>query len=211
MTSSLLGLDTRWWYTALVALVALQRLAELRVAKRNTRRLLARGGVEVGAGHYPFMVVLHTVFLFAAVAEPWLFSRPWNPGLALVAFIMLLLSAGLRWWVIRTLDGRWTTRVIYVSDWEPVTAGPYRYLRHPNYLAVVTEILVLPLVHGAWLTAMVASLLNAWLLRVRIAAEEKALRDHCDPRDVLAQRPRMLPLRGSLPGQAPPEPSKTHE
>lgn len=168
-------LDTRLLFTVLVALVALQRLAELAVSRRNERRLRAAGAVEAGAGHYPVMVALHTAFLVSCLAEVWLLPRPFVPALAVVALGVLAAASALRYWTLRTLGGRWSTRVLVPPGAPPVVDGPYRYLRHPNYLAVVLEIAALPLVHTAWLTALVFSLANGVLLRVRIAAEEAAL------------------------------------
>jgi methyltransferase len=168
-------LDSRLPFTFLVAFVALQRLLELRLSKRNQARALAAGGYEAGAGHYPWMVALHTGFLLSAVAEVWLLGRPFLRPLAWTAFGLLVAAQMLRVWAIRTLGERWTTRIVIRPGLPLVDSGPFRFLRHPNYLAVVTEIVALPLVHTAWLTAVVFSLLNAALLAVRIRAEEAAL------------------------------------
>lgn len=168
-------MPSRVLFTVVVALVAVQRLVELSTSRRNRVRLLARGGVEHGSGHYPWMVALHAAFLVSCVAEVWLLERPFLPGLAAVALAALLAAAVLRWWTLRTLGGRWTTRVVVVPGERTVTTGPYRFLRHPNYAAVVLEILALPMLHTAWLTAAGFSLLNAWLLVVRIRCEEQAL------------------------------------
>jgi methyltransferase len=185
--------DTRVLYTLLVALVALGRIAELRIAARNRGRLLAAGGVEVSPGHYPWMVALHTAFLFACPLEVWLLDRPFVPGLAGSMLVLLAMAVGLRWWVISSLEGRWTTRIVVLPGVPPVTGGPYRFLRHPNYLAVILEILALPLVHTAWLTAIVFSLANGVLLRVRIRAEEAGLARASDYEGALGDRPRLLP------------------
>lgn len=168
---------TRLLYTGLVALVALQRLAELTVSRRNEVRLRSRGAVEAGAGHYPVMVALHTGFLAACAAEVWLLDRPFVPALAAAALAVLLAASALRAWTLATLGGRWTTRVLVLPGEEPVTGGPYRHLRHPNYLAVVLEVAALPLVHTAWLTALVFSAADALLLWVRIRTEEGAWRN----------------------------------
>lgn len=168
-------MDTRLLYTLLVAAVALGRLVELRIAERHRRSLLARGGVEAGAGHYPWMVALHTAFLISCPLEVWLLDRPFLPVLAAAMLVLLLGAVALRWWVIAILGERWTTRILVLPGAPLVTGGPYRLLRHPNYLAVVAEIAALPLVHTAWMTALAFTLLNAWLLRVRIQAEEEAL------------------------------------
>ena len=167
--------DTRLLFTLLIAAVAIGRLIELRIAERHRQSLLARGGREEGAGHYPWMVALHTAFLFSSPLEVWLLGRPFVPALAGAMLAMLAAAVALRWWVIGTLGERWTTRIVVLPGAPLVTGGPFRFLRHPNYLAVATEIAVLPLVHTAWLTALVFSLLNAWLLFVRIRAEEAAL------------------------------------
>jgi methyltransferase len=185
--------DTRVLYTLLVALVAAGRLVELRIAERNRRNLLARGGIEAGSEHYPWMVGLHAAFLIASPLEVWLLRRPFVPVLAVSMLTLLILAAALRWWVISTLDGRWTTRIIVLPGVAPVTGGPYRFLRHPNYLAVILEIFSVPMIHTAWLTAIVFSLTNAWMLRVRIHAEEAALSRLTAYSDAFAGRPRLVP------------------
>jgi methyltransferase len=188
--------DTRVLYTLLVALVALGRLFELRVAARNRRRLLARGGVEVAPGHYPWMVALHTALLVSCPLEVWFLSRPFLPLLAGAMLFLLVAAAALRWWVIATLDGRWTTRIVVLPGVPPVTGGPYRFLRHPNYLAVILEIFSLPMIHTAWLTAIVFTLANAMLLRVRIRMEEAALSQASGYEALFGDRPRLIPGGG---------------
>jgi methyltransferase len=188
-----LSLDTRLLYALLVALVAAGRLIELRIAGRNRRALLARGGVEVAPGHYPWMVLQHTAFLICCPLEVWLLGRPFLPLLGIPMLLLVVLATGLRYWVISTLDGRWTTRIVVLPGASPVTGGPYRFLRHPNYLAVIAEILALPLVHTAWLTAIVFSVLNGILLRVRIRDEEDALSRMTDYGTVFAGHPRLMP------------------
>lgn len=187
------GLDSRVLYTGLVVLVAAGRLFELRIAARNRERLLARGGVEAAPEHYTWMVLLHSGFLIACPLEVWLLRRPYVPVLAAAMLTLLLLAMALRWWVIRTLDGRWTTRIVILPGVAPVTGGPYRWIRHPNYAAVCLEIASLPLVHSAWLTAVGFSLLNAVMLRVRIRAEERALAAATSYGEVFATTPRWLP------------------
>ncbi|MFL6235608.1 MAG: isoprenylcysteine carboxyl methyltransferase family protein [Thermoanaerobaculia bacterium] len=186
-------MSTRVLYTLLVLLVALGRLIELRIAGRNRCALLERGGVEVAPGHYRWMVLLHTTFLISCPLEVWLLDRPFLPALGIPMLLLVLLATGLRYWVISTLAGRWTTRIVVLPGASPVTGGPYRFLRHPNYLAVITEILALPLVHTAWLTAIVFSLLNGLILRVRIRAEEEALARMTDYGTVFADHPRLMP------------------
>jgi methyltransferase len=159
----------------LLAVVALERLVELQVSRRNTRRLLGAGGVEVGQGHYPAMVAFHAALLAACAAEPALLPGPWKLAAALPAAALVLLAQGLRWWAVAALGGRWTTRVVVLPGAAPSRAGPYRWLRHPNYLAVAVEVLALPLACGAWRTALLGTVANALLLAVRIRAEERAL------------------------------------
>lgn len=161
------------WYVGLVLLVAAERVAELVVSLRNARWSFSRGGVEVGRGHYPFMVALHTLLLGACMAEAA--HRSFVPWLGWTMFAVVLLAQGLRWWCITVLGHQWNTRVIVVPGLKLVARGPYRWLRHPNYVAVVAEGIALPLVHTAWLTALIFTVLNIPLLAVRIRTEEAAL------------------------------------
>ncbi|MFG3509365.1 isoprenylcysteine carboxyl methyltransferase family protein [Streptomyces sp. NPDC047821] len=163
------------WYALLVLAVGAERLAELAVARRNARWSLARGAVESGRGHYPVMVVLHTGLLVGCLAEVWALGRPFLPGLGWTMLAVAVAAQGLRWWCVRTLGPRWNTRVLVVPGLPLVSGGPYRWLRHPNYVAVVAEGVALPLVHGAWLTAALFTAANAVLLTVRVRCEEAAL------------------------------------
>ena len=163
------------WYLALLGLVALERLAELIVSTRNARRAMAMGGVESGQGHYPVMVALHTGLLLGCAVEVVVADRPFIPWLGWSMLVLVVLAQALRWWCIRTLGVRWNTRVIVVPGLPLVTGGPYRWLRHPNYVAVVVEGIALPLVHTAWVTAVVFTALNIPLLAVRLRCEEAAL------------------------------------
>jgi methyltransferase len=164
------------WYTVLVGLVAVERLAELVVAKRNLAWSLARGGRESGFAHYPFMVVLHTGLLAGCLVEVWLRGGAFPALLGWPMLALVVAAQVLRWWCIRTLGHQWNTRIVVVPGLTRVTGGPYRLFAHPNYVAVVVEGFALPLVHGAWLTAVVFTVLNAGLLAVRIRAEDEALR-----------------------------------
>lgn len=164
------------WYSVLVGLVAVERLAELAVARRNLVWSLARGGRETGFAHYPFMVVLHTGLLAGCLAEVWLADRDFVPLVGWPMLALVVLSQALRWWCIRVLGRQWNTRIVVVPGLPRVTGGPYRLFPHPNYVAVVVEGFALPLVHDAWLTALVFTVLNAGLLTVRIRAENDALR-----------------------------------
>jgi methyltransferase len=164
-----------------VALVATQRLLELALARRNERKARAKGAVERGRGHYPFIVVLHSLWLVAILVEGTLRGPEfWRVPLAL-----FLLVQPLRYWAIFSLGESWNTKILVVPSAKPVRRGPYRYLNHPNYVAVVVEILAFPLVFGAWVTALVFTALNAALLFVRIREENRALAELANP----GQRP----------------------
>jgi methyltransferase len=162
-------------FVVVVALVALERLAELVVSQRNAAWSFARGGVETGRGHYGVMVALHSGFLVAMLVEAFVRRPEVPPALAWSMLGLVLASQALRWWCIVSLGPRWNTRVIVVPGLPPVRSGPYRLLAHPNYLAVVVEGLALPLVHGCWITAAAFTVLNAALLTVRLRVENAAL------------------------------------
>jgi methyltransferase len=162
-------------YVALVGVVAAARVAELVVSAQHMRRTRARGGVEEGAGDYPMMVATHAGFLAACPLEVWLLHRPWIPALGLPMLALLGGAFALRYWAISTLGDRWCTRVIYVPGDPLVTGGPYRWLRHPNYVAVGVEFAALPLVHTAWLTAILFGAIQALVLRRRIVTENVVL------------------------------------
>lgn len=164
------------WFTLLIVLVALERLAELVVSQRNAEWSLRQGGVETGQKHYVFMVVLHTGLLVGVLAEVWLRRPDFLPALGWTMLGLVVASQALRWWCITTLGRRWNTRVIVVPGLPRVSGGPYRRIPHPNYVAVVVEGFALPLVHSAWITAIVFTVANVFLLRVRIRVEDAALR-----------------------------------
>jgi methyltransferase len=164
-----------WLFVVLIVLVGLERVAELVVSLRNARWSFERGGVESGKGHYPFMVLLHTGFLAGCLVEAIVADRPFLPWLGWPMLAVVLLAQGLRWWCITVLGHQWNTRVIVVPGLSLVAAGPYKWLRHPNYVAVVAEGIALPLVHTAWITAVLFLVLNIPLLSVRIRTEEAAL------------------------------------
>ncbi len=164
------------WFAVLVGAVAVERLVELVISRRHLAAALARGGVESGRGHFPAMVALHTALLLGAVAEVLLLDRPFAPALGWPALAVALACQAGRYWCIATLGEQWNTRVVVVPGLTAVARGPYRWLRHPNYVVVVVEGIALPLVHGAWVTAAVFTAANAvLLLRYRIPAEERAL------------------------------------
>lgn len=189
---------TRWLFTGLLALLGVQRLAEMRLSRRNEDRILAQGGREHAAEHFRTMKVLHAAWFAAILGEVFGLKRPFQPGLALVAALLSLVGQSLRYAAIRNLGERWTVNVMTLPGEPPVQTGIYRYLRHPNYLGVILELLAVPLLHSAYLTSAVFSLANAWLLSVRIAAEEQALREDCNYQQVFGQQPRFFPSMAAL-------------
>lgn len=161
------------WSVVVLALVTLQRLGELVLARRNTRRLLAQGAREVAPEHYPLLVAMHAAWL----AGLWWLA--WDRPIQWPWLIVFLVLQGLRVWVLATLGCRWTTRIIVLPGAPLVARGPYRFLSHPNYAVVIGEIAALPLAFGLWAYAAAFSLLNAVVLTVRIRAENAAL--HSSP------------------------------
>ncbi len=163
------------WFSVLIGLVALERLLELVVANRNLAWSRQQGGRESGRSHYPFMVVLHTGLLAGCLVEVWAGGRGFVPTLGFPMLALVIASQALRWWCIRTLGPQWNTRIVVVPGLDRITAGPYRVLSHPNYVAVVVEGFALPLVHDAWITALAFTVLNAVLLSIRVRTENDAL------------------------------------
>ncbi|TNM66971.1 hypothetical protein FHN55_12050 [Streptomyces sp. NP160] len=166
------------WYALLLLAVGLWRLVELVISARNRAWALQRGGVETGQGHFPAMAALHTALLVGCLVEVVVADRPFVPVLGWTMVAVLVVTQALRMWCMHALGRQWNTRVVVVPGMPRVTSGPYRlrWLPHPNYLVVVVEGLALPLVHTAWVTAVVFTVLNAvLLLRFRIPAEEAAL------------------------------------
>lgn len=175
-------MSSRALFLLLVAAIVVERLVELVIARRHERALRARGAVEAGAGHYPLMVGVHTALLLGAPAEVLLLDRPFLPWLGWPMLAVVVATMALRYWVIATLGERWTTRVLVLPGAPLVARGPYRFLRHPNYLAVVFEVVALPLVHTAWTTALVCGAANLLVLALRIRVEDAALRAAAPPR-----------------------------
>lgn len=158
------------WPQLIVLLVALQRLGELVYARRNEWRLRARGAVEHGARHYPLIVGLHAVWLLAIFL-----LVPADAAILWPALIAFLVLQGLRVWTVASLGAHWTTRVLVLPGAAPVRRGPYRWIKHPNYLIVAGEIALLPLAFGAWQITLVFTALNALILAWRIRVEDAAL------------------------------------
>ena len=157
------------WVIVILALVTLQRLGELVLAKRNTARLLANGGYEIGAGHYPIIVIFHTAWILGL----WWFAPPQSINWYLIGLFVVLQA--LRVWVIATLGPRWTTRIIRVPNETLVARGPFGFLNHPNYAVVIAEIFVLPLAFGLVWFSIISGLINIFILAWRISMENSAL------------------------------------
>lgn len=180
-------------YVFLVLAVALQRLLETRLSRANEAELKALGGVEHAPGQMPIMIALHASWLVCMLLEVFVFERPVHRGLTVIALLVFCIGQALRLSAMHALGTRWTARIITLPREPSVASGVFRFLRHPNYLGVILEIAALPLVHSAWLTAIVFSLANGVLLSFRIAAEERALAASGDYDARLGDHPRLVP------------------
>ena len=180
-------------FFALVLAVGAARLIELRISRRRQQRLRAQGIARVAEPHFRVMVLLHTGILVGAVLEAWLSRRTPPPGLSAAALLVVLAANALRLWVIATLGPHWNVQIMDSGSLGVVTHGPFRHVRHPNYVAVFLELLALPLVYGAWVTALIGSLGHLWVLQQRIRAEEAVLLTHPRYRELMGDKPRFLP------------------
>ena len=162
-------------FTLLLVLVAIERIIELVISKRNLQWSFAQGGIEFGRSHYKYMVIIHLFLLVGSLIEVWVTKPDLNPALSWSAFSLALASQGLRWWCIATLGQRWNTLVVIIPGMPAITSGPYKWFKHPNYVAVVIEGLALPLVGFAWRTALIFSILNFFVLKARLKSENAAL------------------------------------
>lgn len=162
-------------YGFILVVLSLERLVELIIARRNTKWSLAQGGFEVAPRHYPYMVVIHIGLIVGSFSEVYFLKRPFNQYLFQTMLVLSLLCQGLRWWVITTLKKQWNTRIIIVPGLSRITNGPYRWLTHPNYLAVIIEGIAIPMMYSAWITALCFTISNLLLLSIRIRHENAAL------------------------------------
>jgi methyltransferase len=183
-------------YLALLLAVGAGRLLEMRLSRRHQRALAARGATRAPEPGFPLMIALHTGVLVAAALEVLALARPFTPAIGVPALAVFALANALRWWVIATLGAHWNVQVVASLDLGVVTGGPYRWVRHPNYVAVFAELLALPLVHGAWLTALVGAALHVLVLRGRLALEEGVLAADPTYRRLMANKPRFVPAFG---------------
>lgn len=185
--------DTRLLYALLVGAVAIERGLEVLLARRNLRRVTARGGLVADHRSFWDMAAFQAAFLAACVLEVFVLGPPFLPVLGLPMLALVAAAMALRYWSVATLGDRWNLRVVVLPGGPVATGGPYRWVRHPNYLAVVVETVALPLVHTAWLTAGVSAVVLAPLLARRIRLEEAALARHTDWATAFAGRGRLLP------------------
>jgi methyltransferase len=162
-------------YYLFILAVGVERLVELVVARRHARWSLDHGGREFGQRHYPVMVAMHTLLLVSCVVEVWAAHRPFIPWLGATMVAVVVASTVVRWWCVSVLGKHWNPRLIVIPGAPLIRRGPYRWVHHPNYAAVTAEVAALPLVHSAWVTAIVFSIANALVLTVRIHAENAAL------------------------------------
>jgi methyltransferase len=180
-------------FLLLLLAVAALRVAELRISRRHQQQLVSRGAARVSDPRFRWMVVLHTAVLLGAALEVLLLKRPFIPVLAAITFAIFLAANTVRWWVIRTLGEHWNVQVVDSTRLGVVTSGPFRFVRHPNYAAVFAEMLALPLIHTAWITALAGSLAHVAVLAQRLSTEESVLFANPDYRTAMAGKPRFLP------------------
>jgi methyltransferase len=180
-------------FLALLLAVAALRLLELRISRRHQQQLAARGAAKVDEPRFRWMVALHTAVLLGAALEVVLLKRPFIPLLAATMFAIFLGANIVRWWVIRTLGDHWNVQVVDSTRLGVITSGPFHFVRHPNYAAVFAEMLSLPLIHTAWITALAGSLAHVAVLAQRLSTEERILFANPDYRSAMAGKPRFLP------------------
>ncbi len=180
-------------YLALLAAVGLLRLVELRISRRHQECMLASGAVRVPEPHFKWMVAVHTGVLVGAAAEVVLLKRPFLPLLGGLMLALFVASNLVRLWVVRTLGDLWNVQVMDSTQLGVVTTGPFRFVRHPNYTGVILEMISLPLIHTAWVTAVVTSLAHSFALSMRVRAEESVLMANPEYRAAMGHKPRFLP------------------
>ena len=180
-------------YIALLSLVALLRLIEVRISRRNQRRLAAKGVDKVAEPHFRWMVLFHIGLLVSAGVEVVFLHRPFLPFLALGMGMVFLLANCLRWWVIHVMAEHWNIQVMASADLGVIVEGPFRWVRHPNYAAVFVELIALPLIHSAWFTALVGAVIHCWILSRRLKIEESVLMSNPKYVAAMGSKPRFFP------------------
>ncbi len=193
-------------YIGLLLAVGAGRLVEMRISARRQQRLAAAGVAKVPEKHFRWMVLLHIGVLLSAALEVLLLRRPFLPALAIAMGLLFVLANAVRWWVIATLGQHWNIQVMESARLGVVTRGPYQWVRHPNYAAVFIELLALPLIHSAWLTALGGGIAHVWVLRQRVNLEEAVLMSDPAYRTAMADKPRFVPrlfARAARPASRP--------
>ena len=180
-------------YLALLLAVAALRFAELGLSRRHQEQMAARGAKKISDPRFRWMVLVHAAVLLGAACEVVFLKRPFILWLGAIMFALFLAANAVRWWVIRTMGQHWNVQVVDSTQLGVVTSGPFRYVRHPNYAAVFVEMLALPLIHTAWITASLGALAHAAVLAQRLSAEERVLFANSDYRAAMAGKSRFLP------------------
>jgi methyltransferase len=180
-------------FLALLLAVAAMRIVELRISKRHQQDMAARGAAKAKDPIFRWMAIFHTLVLVGAAAEVVLLGRPFLPALAIPMTVLFVIANIVRWWVIRTLGEHWNVEVMDSTCLGVITTGPFRYVRHPNYAAVFVEMIALPLIHTAWITALVGAVAHVFILSGRLAAEERVLFANPDYAAAMSGKPRFLP------------------
>jgi len=180
-------------FLALLVAVALLRLLELRISRRHQKDMIARGAAKVTEPRFRWMVLLHTAVLLGAALEVVFLKRPFIPALAAAMFVIFLAANLVRWWVIRTLGNHWNVQVMDSTSLGVITSGPFRYVRHPNYAAVFSEMVALPLIHTAWITALAGAVAHVVVLAQRLSTEERVLLASPEYRAAMAGKSRFIP------------------
>ena len=180
-------------FLILLGAVAALRIVELQISRRHQQSMISHGASKVAEPHFRWMVAVHAAVLIGAGLEVVFLKRPFIPWLAASMFILFLAANAVRWWVIRTLGEHWNVQVMDSTRLGVIVSGPFRFVRHPNYAAVFAEMLALPLIHTAWITALAGSIAHVVVLAQRLSTEERVL--FADPgyRSAMAGKPRFLP------------------
>lgn len=180
-------------YLALLVCVALLRIVELGISRRHQQQMVSHGASKVRDPRFGWMVVVHIGVLGGAALEVVFLHRPFILWLGIPCFVLFLAANAVRWWVIRTLGEHWNVQVMDSTRLGVITTGPFRYVRHPNYAAVFVEMLVLPLIHTAWITAIAGSVAHVLVLTQRLSTEERVLFSDSNYRAAMASKPRFVP------------------